>query len=260
MEQTPETNDFKYGEGSLLYRFIYRCCRLLSPKYRLYGTENLPKEPCVIVGNHCHMYGPIAAEIYMPRPHYIWCAGEMMDRKEVPAYAYQDFWSGKPRRSQWFYHLLSHLIAPLAAHLFNNAHTIPVYRDTRVMTTYRRTVEKLDRGADVVIFPESYEPYNHIIWKLHEQFVDVARMYCRRTGKQISFVPMYLAPKLSSIHFGEPVPFNPEAVPEEERKRICNALMEAITAMAEALPEHIVIPYPNMPAKEYQKSKQPLLP
>lgn len=260
MAQTPETTEFRYGEGSLLYRLLYKGCKWFSPRYRLYGTENLPQEPCIIVGNHSHLYGPIAAEIYMPRPHYIWCAGEMMDRKEVPAYAYQDFWSGKPKEVRWFYRLMSHLVAPLAEHIFKYAHTIPVYRDTRVMTTYRRTVEKLDGGADVVIFPESYEPYNHIVWKLHERFADVARMYSRRSGKNICFVPMYLAPKLSGIHFGKPVRFDPEAPPEEERKRICRAMMEGITAMAEALPEHIVIPYPNMPSKDYRTNKQPLSP
>ena len=114
------------SRSPLLYRLIYRVIRMFSPKYKLSGTENLPPEPCIIVGNHCQMYGPIAAEMYMPRAHYIWCIGEMMNRKEVPAYAFQDFWSMKPRRIRWFYRLLSHLIAPLAEYIFTHAHTIPV--------------------------------------------------------------------------------------------------------------------------------------
>ena len=68
------------------YRLIYRIIWAVSPKYTLHGTENLPDESCVLVGNHCQMYGPIAAELYLERPHYIWCIGEMMNRKEVPAY------------------------------------------------------------------------------------------------------------------------------------------------------------------------------
>ena len=88
-----------------LYRVIRRLVRLFSPRFRVAGTENLPEEPCVIVGNHSQMYGPIAGELYTPGKHYIWCAGEMMHRKEVPAYAYQDFWSGKPKALRWFYKL-----------------------------------------------------------------------------------------------------------------------------------------------------------
>ena len=235
----------------LFYRLIVRTVRRFSPKYRLYGTENLPQEPCVIIGNHCQMYGPIAAELYMPRPHYIWCIGEMMDRKEVPAYAFRDFWSMKPRSLHWFYRLLSHLIAPLAEYVFTHAHTIPVYHDTRVMTTFRQSVERLKEGADIVIFPEKNEPYNGILWQFQEHFADVARLYWRRTGNAVCFVPMYTAPSLSSIHFGVPVRFRPEASDDEERTRICTAMMESITAMASALPRHTVVPYPNIPKKQY---------
>ena len=107
-----------------LYRLIYRIIWRLSPKYTLYGTENLPEEPCVLVGNHAQMYGPIASELYLPRAHYIWCVGEMMDRKEVPAYAFRDFWSMKPKAVRWFYRLLSHAIARLSEYIFTHAHTI----------------------------------------------------------------------------------------------------------------------------------------
>ena len=55
------------SQSPLLYRFIRWVIWLLSPKYKLFGTENLPPEPCVIVGNHCQMYGPVAAEFYMPQ-------------------------------------------------------------------------------------------------------------------------------------------------------------------------------------------------
>ena len=235
----------------LLYRLLYRVIRFFSPKYKLSGTENLPPEPCIIVGNHCQMYGPIAAEMYMPRAHYIWCIGEMMNRKEVPAYAFQDFWSMKPRRIRWLYRLLSHLIAPLAEYIFTHAHTIPVYRDARVMTTFRQSVDRLKEGADVVLFPEKNEPYNGILWEFQEHFADLARLYYRRTGTAVCFVPMYTAPRLSSIHFGEPVRYNPEADAAEERLRICRAMQESISDLASALPQHTVIPYVNIPKKQY---------
>ena len=239
------------SRSPLLYRLIYRVIRLLSPKYKLSGTENLPPEPCVIVGNHCQMYGPIAAEMYMPRPRYTWCIGEMMNRKEVPAYAFQDFWFMKPRRIRWFYRLLSHVIAPIAEYVFTHARTIPVYRDARVMTTFRQSVKRLEEGADIVIFPEKAEPYNAILCRFQEHFADLAELYYRRTGTAVRFVPMYTAPKLKGIYFGKPVQYCPDASGDEERERICAALMASITEMAAALPEHTVIPYVNMPKSRY---------
>ena len=249
--QTAEKSEKKQGKSPLLYRLICRTVWLFSPKYTLHGTEKLPDQPCVIVGNHCQMYGPIAAELYMPRAHATWCIGEMMDRKEVPAYAFQDFWSMKPRALHWFYRLLSHLIAPLAEFVFTNARTIPVWRDARVMTTFRKSIEQLNAGADIVIFPEKNEPFNGILWQFQEHFADLARMYHRKTGIAVAFVPMYTAPRLRGIWFGDPVWYRPDAPDNEERTRICGAMMEAVTSLAAGLPRHIVVPYYNLPKNQY---------
>ena len=44
-----------------LYKVIYFLVKLFSPKYKLVGAEKMPQEPCVIVGNHSQMYGPIGS-------------------------------------------------------------------------------------------------------------------------------------------------------------------------------------------------------
>ncbi len=67
-------------------------------------------------------------------------------------------------------------------------------------------------------------------------------------------MPLYVAPYLSRLYFGTPVRFNPEADIRSERARICNALMDDITRMAVSLPEHTVVPYPNIPKKDYPKN------
>ena len=253
--QNREKTDGKNRRDPGCYRLIRWTVRCFSPKYQLSGTENLPDEPCVIVGNHCQIYGPIAAELYMPRGRYTWCVGEMMDRKEVPAYAFQDFWSLKPKGTHWFYRLLSHLIAPLSEYVFTHARTIPVYHDARVMTTFRRSMERLQEGADIVIFPEKNQPYNHVLCRFQENFADLALLYYRKTGTALRFVPMYITPALKRICFGEPVQYCPETAAGEEKTRICAELMESITGMAAALPQHAVVPYLNVPRKQYPLNK-----
>ena len=236
---------------SLLYRVIRWFVWLFSPKYRLVGAEKLPEEPCLIVGNHSHMYGPIAAELYTPGRHFIWCAGEMMHREEVAAYAYRDFWSGRPKAFRWFFKLLSHLIVPLSLLVFNNAHTIAVYHDTRLLTTFRESIQRLQEGSRLVIFPECYDEHNHIVHAFQEKVVDLARLYYKKTGKALCFVPLYVAPERKSLFYGEPVRFRPEAPIEEERDRICARLMDEITRMAQAQPLHRVVPYPNVSRRHY---------
>ncbi len=234
-----------------VYLVIRWFVKLCYPKIEVVGAENLPQEPCLIVSNHAQMNGPIAGELYFPGRHYLWCAKEMMHLKEVPAYAYQDFWSRKPKSVQWFYKLLSYIIAPFSVCIFNNAHTIAVYRDKRVILTFRETMEKLQEGANVIIFPEHDVPHNHILCDFQDGFVSIAKSYYRQTGKKLAFVPMYLAPGLKKMALGTPVFFDPDGPIKEERGRIAGELMDAISRIACALPRHKVVPYNNISKKEY---------
>lgn len=238
----------------LLYRLIKWLVGQFYPRMEVVGTEKLPDDPAIIVANHAQMNGPIACELYFPGRRYTWCAGQMMHLKDVPDYAFRDFWSNKPAYSRWFYRILSYIIAPFSVCVFNNADTIAVYHDTRILSTFKNTVKKLEEGANVVIFPEHAEPHNHIICAFQDRFIDVARLYYKKTGKALSFVPMYIAPKLKKMYLGEPVRFHPEKPMEEERRRISCCLMDRITEMAVSLPEHTVIPYQNIPRREYRSN------
>lgn len=235
----------------MLYRVIKWLVRFFYPKMEVVGAENLPEEAALIVGNHAQMNGPIACELYFPGRHCTWCAGEMMHLKEVPAYAYRDFWSHKPKAVRWFYKLLSYLIAPLSVCIFNQGTTVPVYHDARLLTTFRETVKRLQAGESVVIFPERDGDYNHILCQFQDRFIDIARVYYKKTGVELAFVPMYIAPELKKMYIGAPIRFCGEHSIQEERQRICTYLMEEITAMACALPEHTVVPYRNIPKREY---------
>lgn len=236
---------------SPFYRLIRGAVRLCYPKTEVVGTENLSDEPVMIVGNHCQLHGPIACELYFPGRHYTWCAGEMMELRKVPAYAYRDFWSYKPKYSRWFYKLLSYLIAPLSVCIFNNADTIGVYHDARLIRTFRDTVNGLQEGASVIVFPEHEGVYNHILCPFQDKFVDIAKTYWKKTGQELSFIPLYIAPRLRKMYLGQPIRFRSDVPIEEERQRICSHLMEQITLTACALPPHTVVPYRNVPKKYY---------
>ncbi len=245
-------NVFSY----LCFRIIRGLVWLFYPKMTVEGMENLPEEPCVVVGNHTQMNGPICGELYFPGKRRIWCAHQMMYLKEVPAYAFQDFWSGKPKWTHWFYRLLSYIVAPISACVFQNAYTIPVFRDNRLLTTFKQTVNALDEGANIIIFPECYDPYNHIVHHFQDRFIDVAKLYYKRTGKAVSFVPMYIAPRLKKMYIGKPIAYDPGIPMEEQRQKIAKYLMDAVTEIAVNLPRHRVVPYPNLPKKDYPYNKE----
>lgn len=233
------------------FKFIKGMIRLFYPKMKIVGAENLPKEPCIIVSNHAQMNGPIACELYFPGKRTIWCAGEMMNLKEVPAYAYRDFWSAKPKYIRWFYHIAAFVIAPLSVLIFNNADTIAVYRDQRILSTFRDSIRRIDEGTNIIIFPEHNQTRNNIIYDFSDGFISLARMVYRHSGQALKFVPMYIAPKLKEMHIGAPIAFRPDAPFPQEKERINTALMDAITQLGRSLPRHTVIPYRNIPRRLY---------
>ncbi len=246
----------KHKKGLLVFKFIRNAIDFFYPKTEIVGIHNLSDEPCVIVGNHSQFHGPVVCELYFPDDFYTWCASQMMELKKVPAYAYQDFWSQKPKILKPLFKLISYIIAPFSVAVFNNARTIAVYRDNRSLKTFRETVAKLQSGNKIVIFPEHNIKHNNIVYDFQEGFVDLAHLYYKRTGKELSFVPLYIAPKLKKVFFGEAVRFSADAPIEEERRRICNYLMNEITDIACGLPEHIVIPYSNISKKLYSVNTQ----
>lgn len=239
------------------YRAACALIAFLFPAPEFTGVENLPQgRPCIIVGNHAQVYGPFYSELYLPCKRTIWCIAEMLDIKALPDYAYRDFWSKKPAWCRWFYRILSYIIAPLCYYALKNAHCLGVYKDNRLLSTMRESLKRMASGDNIVIFPEEHLPHNDIVWEFQEGFVNLAPMYARQTRQPVEFVPMYIAPSLRRVSFGKPIAFDPAANLETERVRICNALMDAITDMARAMPRHRVTPYPNIPTRQYRYNRE----
>ncbi len=64
-------------------------------------------------------------------------------------------------------------------------------------------------------------------------------------------MPLYVAPARKAMYLGEPVRFDHAAPLEQERRRICGALMDRITDLAVSLPPHTVVPYRKLPGVPY---------
>lgn len=244
------------SEKPLIYKVVRKLINAFYPDIQFIGIDKIPEDASVIVGNHSQAHGPIISELRMPFAHKTWCVGEILNGEEAAEYAYSDFWSAKPKASAWLFWLLSRIIANPISKVLSAAQTIPVFHDNRILSTLRKSVETLNEGTHLVIFPEHYRGYNHFLCEFQSGFVDTARLMFRRYGKCISFVPMYIAPKLKKVYFGEPVKFNPDAPFDEERERINNYLMKAVSDIALSLQEHTVVPYPNISKRLYPKNTE----
>lgn len=241
---------------TISFKILKTLINIFYPKITVEGLENIVDEPCIIVANHCQLHGPVICELQFPIHKMIWCNGEMMVAKEVPAYTYKDFWSRKPKYIRWFYKILSYLITPFSVCIFNNAHTIAVRRDGRIVNTFKETLKYLKEGYNIVIFPEEDIPYNNILYSFQNKFIQIAKLYYKQSNKCLNFVPAYISPTLKKMVIGKPITYVSENDMEFERNRISDYLMNEICQMAYDLPKHKVVPYRNVSKKEYPTNER----
>ena len=52
--------------SAVIYRFIRWLVALCYRRPEQQGTEHIPAEASILVGNHTQMNGPIVAELYIP--------------------------------------------------------------------------------------------------------------------------------------------------------------------------------------------------
>ena len=241
----------------ILFRIFYRVIKMFFPRFQVEKKTDLNAPGHIYVSNHAQAYGPLAMYFYFPQKRYIWTIGEMCNRKEVTSYAMEDFWRHKSKWTKWIYKLFSFIIlAPLGSYLLKTADTIPVYKDSRLRQTMSKSIDKLNEGNDIIIFPEYRDLYNKYINEFQINFVDVGRFYTRRTNIDLSFYPVYTCVDLRKILIGEPTKFNSHANIDEERMRIVRYLQDEITKLGESLPNHTIVPYINNKRKYRQKSKE----
>ncbi|MEG1924104.1 MAG: hypothetical protein RR307_06580, partial [Clostridia bacterium] len=203
--------------------------------------QNFSEEPAVFISNHSMAYSPIAFSLYFNKPQRTWIAAPMMDYKTAPKYAYEDFWGNK--KHKLYYKFLGFLSALMLVPLMRGEKGIAVYKDMRIKETFGESLETLNNGQNIIIFPEKRQKYSKFINELQDGFVDLAHIYYKQSGKYLKFYPCYTAPTINSINIGKPIIYNPLEDRRNERQIITNYLKTEITKIAESLPEHKIIPY-----------------
>ena len=225
--------------------FIRAFMAVLRPFFRhtLKGMEHIvPDEnnPIVFLCNHGEIYGPVAAMLYIPVPVRPWVISNMTTSvDEVAEYLYKYTfspitWLGPAR--MW----IARQLGRLSVWAMRQLEAIPVYRHKprELMTTFRRSVEAMEAGDNLLIFPENPDAtetpgYRHGgMGDMYRGFPMLAQVYYNRTGKRCRFLPMYAHKGLRTLTFGEPILYDPDADPMAERDRIVDEATRQMREMA----------------------------
>ena len=221
-----------------LSRFLMIVCRVHF-RCKVVNADNVvPDEqnPIVFLCNHGEFYGPLASKVYIPVPVRAWAVATMMqDKKSVAQYIY-DNTTSRQHMPEIGKRILARMAAWLCTNVMGQMECIPVYRESpqKLRETFRLTLEAMETGDNVVIFPENPENKypSEGIGELSPGFVMLADIYWKRKKKRLRMLPMYADKKRRRITFGEIIEFNPESNLKDEQERIIRETTEQIRAFA----------------------------
>lgn len=219
-------------------------------RHTVKGAENIhPDEtnPLVFLCNHGEIYGPVAGMLYCPVPVRPWTISDIsIDPREVAEYVYKYTFS----QIKWLGPLrwpISKLCGPVSVWAMKSLESVPVYRHKprELTTTFRKSVEAMQAGDNLLIFPENPDAdpnrpgYEHgRPGELFRGFPMLAQIYYSRTGKACRFVPVLAHKGMRTLSFGTEIDYNPDAHPIEERDRVveeASRQMQEMFAREEAL-------------------------
>lgn len=185
-------------------RVIKAIMRIFKKKPVIIGNANLP-EKAIFISNHNAAAGPITLSLYFPSLFIPWGAHEMTENFRARwNYLFHVFYRKQREFSKSAAFVLSTLFAPFARLVFVAMHVIPSYRDLRLHHTINRSIEHLDSGNSILIFPEdSEEGYKEILEIYRAGFVLLAKQYLQKRDIDLPIIPIYFSKKENIIIIGE---------------------------------------------------------
>ncbi len=196
------------------------------------GKENVSALPGVFVFNHGEVYGPIAAVVFLPYDIRPWILNKMIDKNEITEHMYE----GTFGRIKWLPVFLRKFIvnalSPVVVWALRSFDPIPVYRGAgrELIKTFTLSIECLNSGDSILLFPENpEEQYGGKVSEFYSGFAGLGRMYHRKTGKDLTFYPVYASRRGRELRIGEGVKYDPKG--SSEKTRIVETLKKSMAEL-----------------------------
>ena len=215
----------KKAKRKLYFRILKTIMKVRYKKPRFIYLGKPFENGALILSNHEGTDSPMSLEIYCDKPIRMWGAHEM-NSGLVSLYKYQTKVYFHEKK-HWNIHLarLFCLIASPLTHLFYAGFDlISTYRDVRLVKTMRESLEALQSGDNIVIFPEdSTNGYLCELEGFHEGFVLLAEL-CQRKRMDVPIYVSYFRKSDKTYIFDAPVMYSELSAKYKSRDQIASYL------------------------------------
>lgn len=199
---------------------------------KVVGKNKVSKsdEARVFITNHYEIYGPIAIFLRFPYKFRPWIIDKMLSPESVEQQMGLGIYSKFPKYPMWMKKIAVKSLKNMMVYtLTRRAKGIPVYRDNprANIKTMQESVKTLEKGKSIVIFPE--ETYVESgVGEFMTGFEHLAKYYHQKTGKKITFYPIFISQINKKMYIENPITFDPNNDSNEEKLRITTYLRNAM--------------------------------
>jgi hypothetical protein len=200
-------------------------CRYKKPAFIYLGEEF--ENSSIILSNHEGTDAPMSLEIYSGKPLRMWGAHEM-NSGLIKMYKYQSrvYYHEKKHWNLHLARLFCLIASPLTNLFYSGLNLISTYRDGRLTKTLKESVEAIQNGENIVIFPEdSKNGYLEELEGFYAGFVLLAET-CLKKGIDVPIFVTYYRKKDLVYIVDKPVLYSELKKTCSDKKEIAKKLVD----------------------------------
>ncbi len=237
-----------------VFRFFSKM--LFKPIFAV-KTESLIKDlpdKAIIVSIHAAKNGPMAIGMSYPKFAAMWGHHNMVGTyRERFSYLRNVLYIQKLHKNKFVATFKALYEAFFSIYIYKGLKVIGTYTDMRLLSTIRSSMEVLDAGASIVIFPEdSSEGYFDEVRSAFPGFVMLSMLYYSKTGEDVPIIPAYVSTKKKRLIIGTPRYAHEMELSGMKKEDIADAIKDDINSLYRSYiltDEKAAATFPNAPVR-----------
>ena len=200
-------------------------CRYKEPRFVYLGDEI--EKGSLILSNHEGTDAPMSLEIYLNKPIRMWGAHEM-NSGLIKMYKYQTkvYYHEKKHWNIHLARLFCLIASPVTNVFYKGLNLISTYKDARFRRTIKESLEALNNGENIVIFPEdSTKGYLEELEGFYAGFIVLAEI-CQKRKIDVPIFVTYFRKKDLTYIIDKPVLYSELSKDGASREEIAKQLVE----------------------------------
>lgn len=195
---------------SLSFKIASQLVKVIShkPKVKYLGQE-FEDGSFLLLSNHSARKAPTKIELYFKRDLRMWGTYELTEGfKAAHKYLTNTYFHEKKHWPKFWAKTLGTLAAPFFYSFYRGMRIIPTYRDARFMNTIKMSLQYIQNGTPIVIYPEdSSKGYNELIEHFFSGFVSLLEIALKK-GHDLNVYVAYFQNKNNTFYIDNPVRYS----------------------------------------------------